>query len=123
MAPVRGHLVLRLGRIHLCCTPNRAAHSVRSPPQPNPGLPGFGRFKICRKRASPQPAGEGLGVGVVVVGRAARLTTTPTRLASLATLPTRGRVGPSSPLEPIPLHLDTRSVMPGAAKRRARNDG
>src|SRR6266436_6640323 len=40
-------------------------HSVCSPPQPNPGLPGFGRFKICRKRASPQPAGEGLGVGVV----------------------------------------------------------
>src|SRR5262249_13689075 len=30
-----------------------------SPPRPNPGLPGFGRLKICRKRASPQPAGEG----------------------------------------------------------------
>ena len=43
----------------------RATISVCSPPQPNPGLPGFGRFKICRKRASPQPAGEGLGVGVV----------------------------------------------------------
>src|SRR5262245_65909866 len=41
------------------------AYSVCSPPQPNPGLPGFGRFKICRKRASPQPAGGGLGEGVV----------------------------------------------------------
>src|SRR5712691_6756666 len=42
----------------------RAANSVCSPPQPNPGLPGFGHFEICRKRASPQPAGEGVGVGV-----------------------------------------------------------
>jgi hypothetical protein len=41
-----------------------SADSVHSPPQPNPGLPGFGHLKICRKRASPQPAGEGLGVGV-----------------------------------------------------------
>ena len=40
-----------------------AAHAVRSTPQPNPGLPGFGQFKICRKRASPQPAGVGLGGG------------------------------------------------------------
>jgi hypothetical protein len=40
------------------------ARSVYSPPQPNPGLPGFGHFTICRKRASPQPAGKGLGVGV-----------------------------------------------------------
>src|SRR5262249_27029444 len=39
----------------------RAAYSVRSPPQPTPGLPGFGPFKICRKGAGPQPAGEGLG--------------------------------------------------------------
>src|SRR5262245_27875044 len=38
---------------------------MRSPPQPNPGPPGFGHLKVCRKRASPQPAGEGLGVGVV----------------------------------------------------------
>src|SRR5262249_27419259 len=39
------------------------------------------------------PCGEGLGVGVVAVARGTCLTTTPTRLASLATLPTRrGRV-------------------------------
>src|SRR5262249_28062643 len=53
-----------LENLRLCLMHNHAAHSVCSPPQPNPGLPGFGRFKICRKRASPQPAGEGLGVGV-----------------------------------------------------------
>src|SRR5258708_18698337 len=40
----------------------------------------------------PPPCGEGLGVGVVVVARGACPTTTPARLASLATLPTRGRV-------------------------------
>src|SRR5262249_27139293 len=55
------------------------------PPQPNPGLPGFGHFKACRKRASPQPAGEGWGPS-------AHHRTTPTRLASLATLPTRGAI-------------------------------
>src|SRR5258707_1959944 len=43
----------------------RATYSLCSPPQPNPGLPGFGHLKNCRKRANPQPAGEGLGVGVV----------------------------------------------------------
>jgi hypothetical protein len=43
----------------------RAAKSVCSPPQPYPGLPGYGPFEISRKRASPQPAGEGLGVGVM----------------------------------------------------------
>src|SRR4051794_40666434 len=46
---------------------NVAAHSVCSPPQANPGLPGFAQFQVCRKRASPQPAGEGLGVGVDVI--------------------------------------------------------
>src|SRR5258708_13254126 len=45
---------------------------MRSPPQPNPGLPGFGHLKTCRKRASPQPAGEGLGVGVVRFFRRSR---------------------------------------------------
>src|SRR5262249_43533254 len=80
----------------ICITPC----SVCSPPQPNPGLPGFGHFKICRKRASPQPAGEGLGVGV-----RQRITAPPpprrsaAKLAQAAqaclrapTLPTRGRV-------------------------------
>ena len=51
--------------VFLYLTHNGATRSVRSPPQPNPGLPGFGHFKICRKRAGPQPAGEGLRVGVV----------------------------------------------------------
>ncbi len=43
--------------------PAQAANSVCSPPQPNPGLPGFGHLKICRKRASPQPPGGGAGGG------------------------------------------------------------
>jgi hypothetical protein len=45
-----------------------ATFRVGSPPQPNPGLPGFGHAYVCRKRASPQPTGEGLGVGVGVGG-------------------------------------------------------
>jgi hypothetical protein len=43
----------------------RAANSVCSPPQPMPGLPGFGDLKTCRKRASPQPAGRGWGWGSI----------------------------------------------------------
>src|SRR5229473_1630359 len=57
-----------------------ATHSVGSPPQPNPGLPGFGHLKFGRKRASPQPAGEGLGVvrcGDTVPGRSDPLPTPP----------------------------------------------
>src|SRR6476469_8217966 len=54
-----------------------AAHSVHSPPHPNPELPGFGRFEICRKRASSQPAGEGLGLGVAVGGRSLRHNSDP----------------------------------------------
>src|SRR5258707_14649092 len=38
-----------------------------SPTKPRPA--GVWSLKICRKRASPQPAGEGLGVGVGVGGR------------------------------------------------------
>src|SRR5258707_7022039 len=37
-----------------------------SPTKPRPA--GVWSLKICRKRASPQPAGEGLGVGVGVGG-------------------------------------------------------
>src|SRR5262249_61815989 len=47
--------------------------------------------------------GGGRGYDATLV----RHRTTPTRLASLATLPTRGRVEPSSPLALIPLHLNT----------------
>src|SRR5258707_6521123 len=38
-----------------------------SPTKPRPA--GVWSLKICRKRASPQPAGKGLGVGVGVAGR------------------------------------------------------
>jgi len=81
-----------LKRVPFDLAQNSAARSVCSPPQPNPGLPGFGHFKICRKRASPQPAGEGWGWGSLSEAMLAHDRTTPTRLASLATLPTRGRV-------------------------------
>src|SRR5262249_13547782 len=93
----------------------RATNSVCSPPQPNPGLPGFGHFKICRKRASPPPAGEGLGVGV---HRRITAPPPPPRHSALKqrvnalkapTLPTRGRVGPS-----------TRHFTPDATTDRAR---
>src|SRR2546429_152085 len=81
---------------------NCAAHSVCSPPQPNPGLPGFGRFKFCRKRASPQPAGGGWGVGVLVRHAPGATTTPPPRPAAAAlrraTLPTRGTIYLSEPL-------------------------
>src|SRR5215471_8879444 len=36
----------------------KKARCVRCAALPKPGLPGFGHFKICRKRASPQPAVE-----------------------------------------------------------------
>src|SRR5262249_25675871 len=83
----------------LCLRHSEAAYSVHSPPPPNPGLPGFGHFKTCRKRASPQPAGEGLGVGV-----RQRITARPPPRRFAPTLPTRGRVGPSSPFVLIPFH-------------------
>src|SRR5262249_19500258 len=35
---------------------------VRCAALPKPGLPGFGHFKICRKRARPQPAVRWVGV-------------------------------------------------------------
>jgi len=81
----------------------RATHSVRSLPQPNPGLPRFGQFDSCRKRASPQPAGGGLGRGVVVACDRGATTSTPTpnpspqgegedtEVAALQTNPTHGR--------------------------------
>src|SRR5262245_62566237 len=56
----------------------------------------YGDVVPAHSVGSPPSCGEGLGVGVVVLARGACLTTTPTRLASLATLPTRGRVGPNS---------------------------
>ncbi len=71
------------GSFQLCWMHNHAAYSVCSPP----------------------PCGEGLGVGVVVRHAPRATTTTPTPLASLATLPTRGRVGPSWWLALIPSHL------------------
>src|SRR5215472_13867241 len=52
----------------------------------------YGDVVPAHSVGSPPPCGEGLGVGVVAVARGTCLTTTPTRLASLATLPTRGRV-------------------------------
>ena len=69
-----------------------ASRSVRSPPQPNPGLPGFGQFESCRKRASPPPGGEGLGVGVrkitasILPNRATPLPTPPPPQVGLARL-------------------------------------
>jgi hypothetical protein len=75
-----------------------ATYSVCSPPQPNPGLPGYGHLKICRKRTSPQPAGEELGVRVQqrITGRPPprRHSASKTRVNALKapTLPTRGRV-------------------------------
>src|SRR5262245_29094185 len=98
----------------LCLKRSKAAYSVHSPPQPNPGLPGFGCFKICRKRASPQPAGEGLGVGV------ARLThrRLPCAPPPSPTLPHKGGGSRlSSPLMLIPFHT-TRSSRYFAGMRR-----
>src|SRR5262249_56852907 len=63
-------------------------------------------------RCSPPPCGEGLGLGVGVGGGgrccgARRVPhNDPTPLASLATLPTRGRVEPSSPLGLISLQVN-----------------
>src|SRR5262249_53325631 len=59
-----------LGRTQTLAAPAESAFSPdlptgSSPPQTNPGLPGLVRSS-GRKRASPQPAGEGLGVGVAV---------------------------------------------------------
>src|SRR6476619_2412711 len=48
-----------------------AAYSVHSPPQPTPACRGWPDL-YCRERASPQPAGEGLGVGVVIGGPSSR---------------------------------------------------
>src|SRR5262249_19323803 len=45
-----------------------------------------------RSVCSPPPCGKGLGWGSLSEAMLARNRTTPTRLASLATLPTRGRV-------------------------------
>ena len=45
-----------------CCKSRRALGVLPSPTKPRPA--GVCCFKTCRKRASPQPAGEGLGVGV-----------------------------------------------------------
>src|SRR5262249_33874366 len=50
------------------------------PSPTSPGLPGFGHFKICRKRASPQPAGGGvwhrkpLSLSETLLRRASRKT-------------------------------------------------
>src|SRR5262249_31601268 len=117
-APARAHGVALQLRRHRDCDliagnaeGGRSAHSVCSPPPPNPGLPGFGlnlmRRSHCGLGVLPSPLWGGAGGG----GRCYEATlvrhrTTPTRLASLATLPTRGRVGPSSPLALIPLHLN-----------------
>src|SRR3984893_870060 len=59
-APARPSFLLE--HVRSCLKHVGPTCSVCSPPQPNPGLPGFGHFKNCRKRASPQPAGEGVGV-------------------------------------------------------------
>src|SRR6266436_4631392 len=70
----------------------RAAHSVCSPPQPNPGLPGFGQFQNLPEAGKPAAGWGGVGGGGRCCGARRVLTTTPTPRASRATLPTRGRV-------------------------------
>src|SRR5215208_6073553 len=58
-----------------------ATRTVCSPPQPTPACRGWSD-SYCRKRASPQPAGEGLGVGV-----ADWRTNVPTRTTPLPSPP------------------------------------
>src|SRR5258706_1888028 len=75
---------------------DRAAHAVCSPPQPNPGLPGFGHLRFAGSRQARSRLGRGRGWGSVL-GHAPRVTTwtpTPPAFAALppATLPTKGRV-------------------------------
>src|SRR5690349_13203586 len=83
-------------------------------PQPNPGPPGFGRFEDLPEAGKPAAGWGGVGGGGRAILAQApplshRATPTPPASAALrrATLPTRGRVGPSSPLALIPL-LSTR---------------
>src|SRR6266436_5402175 len=52
----------------------RAAHSVCSPPQPNPGLPGFGQFQNLPEAGKPAAGWGGVGGG----GPSADHRTTPT---------------------------------------------
>src|SRR5262249_1321034 len=89
----------KLERFHFCWMRNYAANSVYSPP----------------------PCGEGLGVGSVLVHafRATTPTPTPPAFAALrrATLPTRGRVRPSSPLVLIALHQTCSNRRIPAAQR------
>src|SRR6266446_10111169 len=74
----------------------QAACSVCSPPQPNPGLPGFGHLRFAGSGQARSRLGRGWGWGSML-GHAPRVTTwtpTPPAFAALrrATLPTRGRV-------------------------------
>ena len=59
---------------------NRAANSVCSlPPTKTLACQGLVTLKICRKRASPQPAGGGLGRGVVRMATRVRQSRDPAR--------------------------------------------
>src|SRR5262245_38473072 len=91
--PPHKRMSAKLKHLHLSWMHNGAPHSVCSPP----------------------PCGEGLGVGVRqrITARppprrsAAKLARAAQAWLRAPTLPTRGRVGPSSPLALIPLHLNT----------------
>src|ERR1700730_17748575 len=79
----------------------RAELGLLPTPNQTPACRGLvSHFKICRKRASPQRAGEGLGVGVRqrITARppprrsAAKLAQAAQACLRAPTLPTRGRV-------------------------------
>src|SRR6516225_10935821 len=55
--------VLLLEHVCLCLKHNETAHPVRSPPPPNPGLPGFGHFKFAGSGQARSRLGEGWGGG------------------------------------------------------------
>src|SRR5258707_8569537 len=94
---------------------NHGAHSVCSPPQPNPGLPGFGQFQNLPEAGKPAAGWGGVGVGVHqrITARppprrfAAKLAQAAQACLRAPTLPTRGRVAPSLLLTSIPLDLIT----------------
>src|SRR5262249_51122309 len=117
-APARAHGVALQLRRHRDCDliagrrrgPKRALGVLPSPTKPRlAGVWSELDAKISlRTRLLPSPpVGRGWGWGSLLGGHARASPHAPTRLASLATLPTRGRVGPSSPLALIPFHLNT----------------
>src|SRR5204863_3963976 len=52
-----------LEHLRSCWTRNHAAYSVCSPPQPNPGLPGFGHFRFAGSGQARSRLGRGWGWG------------------------------------------------------------